>query len=452
MTMRGVLCVSVVVFCIHVQSFAQVTDWLSPGHAGDAGNGDSGLEVTSRPISADGRYVVFDSHADNLVAGDFNGECDVFRVDRVLGTTVRVSVATDGGDALGSSENPSLSADGRFVAFASNAGDLVPGDGNGDWDVFVRDMEAGTTTRVSIGHDGSETDGPSNRPSIDAAGKLVAFSSEASNLVAGIDPAAVEIYVRNLMLGTTELVSVAPNGSPGDLNSWRPEISSDGGWVVFVTAATNILPGDGSAVDVALRDLELGVTTRVSFDQWGGDPDNRSGGASVSRDGEVVAFWSRASDLVPGDSNGQDDIFVFDAGLGTIARVNVADDGSQALGGGSWHAAVSDDGRYVVFLSDAENLVPGDANGAGDIFAYDRVSHTIELLSFSSSHEPANGFSRFPSVTPEGNTVVFESTASNFVDGDDNGIMDVYAAHGPAALLVDGFSSGDLVAWSTFLP
>jgi len=448
--MRNLLVGPIVVACV-AYSFpvgAQVNDWVSVGIGGVAGTGDSGLGTTSRAISADGRYVVFESWADNVVANDSNADLDVFRRDRVTGTTVRVSVSDTGGDALGPSENPSISADGRYVAFASMAGNIVAGDGNSDWDVFVRDMQAGVTARVSLSSAGGDSDGPSNRPSISADGSLVAFSSSATNLVAGFATTVVDIYLRNLGSQQTSLVSIGYDGNSGNLNSWRPEISPDGSKVAFVSGATNIVPGDAASPDVFLRDLGLAATTRISVDQWGGDPDDRSGPPSLSLDGRVVAFWSRATDLVPGDTNGQDDIFVWDPDVGVLQRVNVTEGGAQALGGGSWHAAVSGDGRYVAFLSDADNLVPGDVNGWGDIFAFDRQTENIELLSFNHNHEQADGFSRFPSITPDANTVVFESTAGNFVDGDDNGLMDVYVAHGPAALWVDGFESGDTTAWS----
>jgi len=431
---------------------AQVIDWASIGIAGAAGNGDAGEEVSVRAISADGRYVVFHSWADNLVAGDLNGFVDVFRHDRVTGTTVRLSVSDIGGDASGESMNPSISADGRYVAFASTAADVVSGDGNSTWDVFVRDMDLGVTVRVSVSSIGGDPDGESNRPSISADGSLVVFSSTATNLVPGFATTIVDIYLRDLVAGETTLVSIAHDGGSSEANSWRPKISPDGGTASFASGASNLVQGDGGAVDVFLRNLTLGQTIRISVNTAGGDPNDRSGPVSLSHDGRVAAFWSRASDLVPDDTNGQDDIFVWDADVGVLERVNVADDGSQAMGGGSWNTAVSGDGRYVVFMSDAENLVPEDGNGWGDIFAYDRQTETVELLSFSRAGDQGEGFSRLPSITPDGSRVVFESAAGNFDIGDDNGLLDIYVAHGPARLFVDGFESGDLLGWTRTVP
>ena len=255
---------------------AQVIDWVSVGIGGVAGTGDSGLEDARRAISADGRFVVFESWADNLVADDLNGDVDVFRRDRQTGTTVRVSVSSAGGDALGASENPSISADGRYVAFASTAGNLVNGDGNADWDVFLRDMNGGATVRVSTNSSGGDADGPSNRPSITADGRRVAFSSTATNLVPGYATTTVDIYVRDLDTDQTLLVSIGYDGSPAEANSWRAEISPDGNRVAFPSGANNLVPGDGGNVDVFVRDLALGQTIRMSVDTAGGDPDDRS--------------------------------------------------------------------------------------------------------------------------------------------------------------------------------
>ncbi len=431
---------------------AQVIDWASVGIGGVAGNGDVGEEISVRAISADGRYVVFHSWAANLVAGDLNGFVDVFRHDRVTGTTVRVSASDIGGDASGESMNPSISADGRYVAFASTAADVVSGDGNSTWDVFVRDMDLGVTVRVSVSSTGGDPDGDSNRPSISADGSLVVFSSTATNLVPGFATSNVDIYLRDLDAHETTLVSVARDGGSSEANSWRARISPDGSTVSFASGANNLVAGDGGAVDVFLRSLTLGQTIRISVNTAGGDPDGRSGPVSLSHDGRVAAFWSRASDLVPDDTNGQDDIFVWDADVGVLERINLADDGSQAVGGGSRNTAVSGDGRFVVYMSDAENLVPEDSNGWGDIFAYDRKTETVELLSFSRARDQGDGFSRLPSITPNGNTVVFESIAGNFDTGDDNGLLDIYVAHGPATLFVDGFESGDLLGWTGSVP
>lgn len=453
--MRGVLVAGVAVSLLAVSPAAepQVIELVSVNLSGTAGDGESRLETSHHAISADGRFVVFESDAGDLVAGDANGTTDVFRRDLVLGVTARVTVAADGGDALGVSENPSMSADGRYVAFASDAGNLVSGDGNGLIDVFVRDLNLGQTIRVSEADGGGDPDGDSNRPSISPDGRYLTFSSNATNLIPGVDNGAGQIYFRNLDSGLTELVSVGHDGNPGDANSWMPEISRDGGRIGFVSGATNLVPGDdGGQPDVFVRDLDAGTTVRASVNMDGDDPDNRSGPPSLSDDGSIVTFWSRATDLVPGDTNGMDDIFLRNLPMGVTERVSLSDAGAQATGGGSWYPVLTPGARYAVFMSDAADLVPDDGNGWGDVFARDRMHGTTENLCFNIAGLLADGYSRHPSVTPDGLYVVFESTAANFADGDANGMMDIYLAHGPAALLVDGFEAGDASRWSAVVP
>ncbi len=310
----------------------QVIERVSVSSDGVEGNGESHLESPKRAISADGRYVVFKSLADNLVPDDNNGAFDVFRRDRLTGTTVRVSVSSNGGDALGSSENPSLSEDGRFVAFQSDAWNIVAGDDNGFIDIFVRDMELGQTTRASVGTGGQEPDSNSTRPSLSADGTLVAFSSSATNLIPGGTTVAVDIYVRDLVLGQTIYASVGHDGTPADANSWVAEISADGRYVVFTSGASNLVAGDVyQEQELFVRDLVLGQTVRVSVDVNGEDSDGRNGRSAISADGRYVAWWSRATDLVDDDTNGQDDIFVRDMVGGVTTRVNISSAGDQAI-------------------------------------------------------------------------------------------------------------------------
>ncbi len=432
---------------------AQTIERVSEGSGGVEGNGDSNLESPRPAVSADGRYVVFKSLADNLVPDDNNGAIDVFRRDRFLGTTVRVSVSSNGGDALGNSENPSISGDGRYVAFQSDAWNITPGDGNGMIDVFVRDMDTGQTVRASVDADGEDPDSNSTRPSISADGRRVAFSSSATDLIPGGTTGAVDIYVRDLDLDQTYYVSVGHDGTPGNANSWVPAISANGRYVVFTSGADNLVAGDVyEAQEVFVRDLALGQTVRVSVDVNLEDSNDRNGRAAISADGSIVAWWSRATDLVADDTNGQDDIFVRDMAAGITTRVNVSSNGDQALLAGSWQPAISFGGRYVGFLSDAANLVDGDTNGFGDIFVHDRVTGFTSLASINLAGELANDFNSYPSISADDRVLVFQSGASNLAGPDTNGVWDVYAAFGPATVLADGFEPGDTSRWSLTVP
>ena len=429
------LSIALVLLLTAATGAAQVITRVSEATAGGAGNGDSRLMVSRWAINSDGRYVAFESDATDLVADDTNGVTDVFVRDVELGTTTRVSVDVNGEDADGPSEDPSISADGRYVAFRSAASDLVEGDGNGVGDVFVRDLHRGATIRISVDTEGGDADGESNTQSISADGRVVAFSSHATDLINGDGNGVADVFVRDLDLGETLRVSVDPAGGDGEANSWGPAISADGRYVAFTSVAGNLVANDTGFRDIFVRDLEAQQTIWVSVGRDGNSPNEGSIGPSLSEHGRFVAFRSRASDLVDGDTNGQDDIFVRDLMTGFTSRVNVSSSGAQTVDAGSWFASISADGRFVVFSTDAENLTPDDANGWGDVFSHDRATGTTTLLSVSAAGvQGDDGFSRWGVTTPDGRFMVFESTASNLVDGDNNGVMDVFLAGGPAVV------------------
>jgi Tol biopolymer transport system component len=285
------------------------TERVSVGQGGVQANSLSGYAV----LSADGRFVAFVSGASNLVPSDTNDEEDVFVHDRRTGRTERVSLGQRDVQGNRGSFDPALSADGRFVAFVSGASNLVPGDTNGEWDVFVRDRRTGATERVSLGKGEVQGNSWSNSPALSADGRFVAFESYASNLV------------------------------PGD---------------------TNVRP------DVFVRDRRTGATERVSLGMDGVQANAFSSDPVLSADGRFVAFWSEASNLVPGDTNDEEDVFVRDRRTGKTERVSLGPNGIQGNGdsGGIYTPALSTDGRFVAFDSEASNLVPGDTNNWQDVF------------------------------------------------------------------------------------
>jgi Tol biopolymer transport system component len=238
--------------------------------ASDGTEANSFVEYDSHngSMSADGRYSAFASNASNLVAGDTNDFIDVFVHDAVTGSTTRVSVASDGTQSNGaSSAFLSISAEGRYVAFSSDASNLVPNDTNGGSDVFVHDMVTGSTTRVSVASDGTQGNGTlsNNIPSISADGRYVAFFSDSSNLVPNDTNAAPDVFVHDMVTGVTTRISVASDGSQGDSLSFYPSISANGRYVVFASAASNLIPNDtNGAQDIFVHDMVTGLTTRVS--------------------------------------------------------------------------------------------------------------------------------------------------------------------------------------------
>ena len=375
-------------------------------------------------ISRAGRYVAFDSSATNLVPGDTNGTDDVFVRDRVAGTTERVSVGLGGVQANGSSTGPVITPDGRFVAFVSYATNLVPGDTNNDPDLFVRDRRTGRTERVSVATGGVQGNNGSVDPEISAGGRFVAFISAATNLVPGDTNEALDVFVRDRLAGTTERVSVGPGGIQANEVSFSPVISAGGRFVAFDSRATNLVPGDtNGADDVFVRDRAAGTTERVSLGPGGAQANDASSFASISADGRFVAFDSFATNLGPGDTIGN--VFVRDRRAGTTELVSVGPRGTQA-NAFSLFPVISAGGRFVAFDSWATNLVPGDTNEAQDVFVRDRRAGTTERVSVGPGGRQANDASNVSSISPGGSFVTFVSDATNLVPGDTNNITDVF--------------------------
>src|SRR5438876_794176 len=266
---------------------AQTTERVSVASGGTECNGAS----LSSALSADGRFVAFVSAATDLVAADTNGVSDVYVHDRQTGTTERVSVASGGAQGNGSSGligfafPPALSADGRFIAFVSFATNLVAGDTNGATDVFVHDRQTGTTERVSVASGGTQGNAASVGPALSADGRFVAFLSDATNLVAGDTNGATDVFVHDRQTGTTERVSVASGGSQGNGFSAGPVLSADGRLVAFHSTATNLVARDtNGATDVFVHDRQTGTTERVSVASDGTQGNGPSSGAALSAD------------------------------------------------------------------------------------------------------------------------------------------------------------------------
>ncbi|MEP6910072.1 MAG: PASTA domain-containing protein [Actinomycetota bacterium] len=383
-------------------------------------------------ISADGRFSAFYSDASNLVPGDANSSRDVFVHDGHTGETTRVSVDSSGVESNGDSFAPAISGDARFVAFSSSGSNLVAGDTNGVDDVFVRDRQAGTTARVSLAPGGAEANDGSYAPSISADGRYVAFLSDATNLVAADLNTNRDVFVFDRQTGTTVNASVDSAGAQANLDSFTPELSADGRFVVFTSFAANLIPSDtNDGSDVFLRDLQAGTTTRVSEYQGAFEGDGDQLRPSISADGRYVAFDSDAWNLAWGDTNDAFDVFVKDRQTDLLTRVSVDDNGTQS-DGASYRPSLSADGRYVAFYSEAANLVPGDTNGAADVIIHDRRSGATKRVSVAGGGGESNGDSVRPAISADGKLIVFESDATNLVAGDSNRFTDIFV-HDPAA-------------------
>jgi Tol biopolymer transport system component len=381
-------------------------------------------------------------------------------------TTTRASLGAGGAEVTSANRFPSISADGRWIAFESDAADLVPGDTNGFTDVFVRDLGLPTTVRASVSWSGVEGDGPSGSPSISGDGRWVAFTSSATNLVPGDTNGVADVFVRDLLLHRTVRVSVSTAGLEGDNPSARwsaesgPSISPDGRFVAFISAATTLVAGDtNGSFDVFWHDRDADgngvldepggiVTRRVSVDSAGveGNADSGDYGLWISARGRAVAFHSLATNLVPGDTNFVDDVFVHEPSTGRTTRVSVDSAGVQS-NGTSWRCTISadptlaSDARWVTFSSVATNLTTIPTAPFYEIYVHDRVTKTTTLVSVNVAGGAASGNCKDSMVNADGRVILFETWAADVVAGDTNGVSDAFRLD-RATGLIDRISLG----------
>jgi Tol biopolymer transport system component len=406
---------------------AQITTRVSVGPGGQQANGPS----TAPAFSSDGRFVVFSTTASNLVPNDTNGCADVVLYDRLTRSLELISVSSAGVQGDGSSGNPTVSADGRYVLFESEADNLVPSDTNGTGDVFLRDRLSGTTERVSLGSGNIEANGRSGTTdhaarSMSDDGRVVCFWSEGDNLVPNDTNGFADVFVHDRLTGATSLISVAPDGSPGNSFSYAISISGDAHYAAFQSLASNLVSQDNNgAEDVFIRDLAMGTTILASRTPSGDSGDGTSWIPTLSHDGRYVAFASRADNLVANDHNANWDIFVYDQQTSVMTPVSVTSTGDTA-NGQSYVPSISSDGRFVAFESSATNLVTNDANAVNDIFVRDLVALTTVRMSVDSAGNQSNGASAHASISGDGLRVTFSSDATNLVDGDTNASTDVF--------------------------
>lgn len=404
-------------------------------HGSSGNNASSGVAV-----NADGNFVTFYSDATNLVSGDTNALRDVFVRNRISQTTELISVNSAGEQANGPShaagDAPAINGDGQIVAFYSDATNLAPNDLNRQPDVFVRLRATGTTEIVSDGAGGVQGNGASIYPSIDRVGNLVAFQSEATNLVPDDTNGVADIFVRDRTSGTTErLCSGSTTATVPQANgdSLTPAISADGNVVAFASLATNLVPNDVNRhLDVFVCDRHTGVVEIVSVSSSGVQGDGDSILPAISEDGRFVAFKSTADNLVPNDNNGFVDVFVRDRVAGTTERVSVNVRGGDA-NEASFPPSISYDGRFVAFGSAATNLVANDFNDLSSVFVRDRQNGVTLLVDVNDFSQQANGGTPDipPGVSGDGKQIGYVSFATNLVDNDLNETADVFIGRNP---------------------
>lgn len=402
---------------------------VSVNLVGQLANGHSGpqTETIHSRISNDGRFVVFESDATDLVSNPGGGRSQIYVRDRASGATTLVSRSSLGAPGNADSLSPVITPDGRFVAFASSASNLVTSDSNGGRDVFVHDRQASTTECVSVTPAGVPPAlGSSNTPAISADGRFVAFYSNASTLVPGTQFQAFQVYVRDRQLGSTERVSLDTAGAERALDSSRPVISADGRYVAFESRA-NLTDVPGCLYGIYLRDRSLQTTTLVSMTLQGRCSYGFTQNPAISPDGRFVAWEGYGNDFVADDTNGVStyDVFVLDRSTHTTT---LASRNSSGVVGNanSFQPSISADGRLIAFQSIATNLTPGDTNGSSDVFLRDLLTGVTTLVSRGLSGSSANGESLFAAVSRNGCHVLLKSFASNLVSNDTNGFSDMF--------------------------
>jgi Tol biopolymer transport system component len=379
-------------------------------------------------LSADGRFIAFLSSDANLVPGDTNAQVDVFLKDLESGSITRASVSDGGGEAAAESQAAALSGGGRYVVFDSYATNLVMGDTNDVSDIFEHDLVSGKTVRISVSSAGTQANGVSYAPSVDLSGSYVTFDSAASNLVDGDTNGVFDIFVRDLGARTTSRISVSASGQQANGTSDWPSISADGRCVTFSSVADNLVSGDTNGVaDIFLHDRLTGETERVSMSMGGGQSDGAGHGASLSADGRYVTFSSSATNLVAADANGVTNAFVRDRVARTTHLVSVPTRGTPA-DGDSYDSVLSADGRFVAFDSQAGNLVPGDTGGEDyeDVFIRDLRTGKLERVSTSADGGEPDATCGMPSLSADGRYAAFRTAATNVVEGDTNDASDVF--------------------------
>ena len=336
-------------------------------NATEAARGEGIISTPS--ISATGRYIAYSSVA-REVADDRNGLYDIYVYDQQTAKRKRVSLSTIGVASNDHCFYPKISANGRYVVFESYASNLIPNDTNGVKDVFLRDLVTNVTKRLSQGINGAEANADSSAASISADGRFVAFQSDANDIVVGDTNSFPEVFVHDVVNGVAERIAVSNAGLDVNGVSLSPSISGDGRYVAFMSNATNLVTGDtNGSFDIFAYDRLNRVTKRVSVNSEGFESGIFSGSFSpnISADGRYIGFVSTADNLVSGDTNGVFDAFVHDQQTGMTQRLSVNNDGGEG-DFDSLAPSLSADGHSVAYTSAATNLVVGDLNNTNDVF------------------------------------------------------------------------------------
>jgi len=418
---------------------AQVTSLVSIAENGTQSDAD----VMPGDVSNDGRFVVFTTTSKKLVPGTTTSKQHVYLVDRATGAVELISVGNDGAEANQDALRPRISGDGRWVVFETLASNLDQDDTNGRLDCYLYDRDEEWLERVSLGANDGEGNGDSFRPVVSDDGDWILFSSFANNLITGDDNGTADVFIRDRQTGTTRLVSSALDGTVASDYSEAADLSADGRYALFQSAAKDMVAGSIAGWNkIMLRDLQLGVTEQASLQSDGLFPAGECRFARMSADARWITFASSVHTIVPGDSNQREDVFLRDRQLATTERVNIGPNGEQDDVGGSY-ARPSDDGRFILFESSATVFAPSDTNDNGDVFLRDRRRATTRHVSLSTDGKSSKLGCGEISISGDGHVLLFRAGGDELDPADHNGRLDAYVHdRGPADASVASYGSG----------
>lgn len=398
--------------------------YVSRSTTGGTGNGQS----HGQSISHDGRYVVFSSNATNLVPSDTNAQTDVFLRDTLTNAITLVSVDSSGNQGNGLSSLPTISGDARFIVYSSTATNLVANDTNATGDVFRYNVATGVTERVSVDSSGNQANDESYRADTDTEGRFVVFVTKSTNLAAVTDSnSAWDVVLKDMNTGTVKYVSQSDTGTVGNSNSGNPKISCNGRFIVFSSGASNLVTGDTNGwADIFLTDMLVTQTVAnvtPGANSWSEGPD-------ISCDGNYLSFTSRATNFGVKPSTGANtyDVYRYNRTTAAIDAVSSRQDGSAPTGS-SVYSVISSDGRYVVYSSSASDMItPGtDQNIGQDLFLRDMNTTGFRIVNQTPSGTNGNYATRDAASFSGTNRIAFSSSATNLVSGvSDNSNPDVF--------------------------
>jgi Tol biopolymer transport system component len=417
-----------------------ITNIKRIGLSADFGPND--YEGISPSFSPDGTKVLFTSQADNLIPGGTTPGVQHVYIDDLTTDTITLVSANQAGDEADrpSAAGATFSPDGGKVLFSTYSDNLVAGDGNYDWDVFVKDLSTGAVTLVSTNSTGDQGDESSIEPSFSPDGGKVAFVSDSFNFPgtdAGDGATTPEIELKDLATGTLILVSSGSGGTPGDAISHFPVFSPDGSMIAFQGSSAGLVAGDtNDASDIFVKNLATGVLTRVSTGTSGQQLATQSFRPVWSPDGTKIAFQSG-----PSDGSAPAEIYIKDLITGKLTKVSTSGSGTPGNHDSS-RPVWSPDGTRILFSSFANNLIHGDSNGAEDVFVKDLVTGQVSRIDLAPGGTQANGDSMAAAFSPDGTQVVFTSHADNLVAGDPGSQQDIFVV----TLNDDGVVTGTIGA------